>query len=140
DTHGEHRVDWSKVGDPIGAPMQQLVRDVNNLRWRHPALRSPAGDVVHQDPEGQVVAFKRSTFDGDLIVVVVNISDNQWTNYTYGVLMGGESGAWREIFNSQAPVYGGINTVGNFGDQLHVTDNKLFINLSSWAVVMFQKV
>ncbi len=47
---------------------------------------------------------------------------------------------WREIFNFQAPVYGGINTVGNFGAQLQVTDNKLFINLSSRAVVMFQKV
>ncbi len=89
DTHGEHRVDWGKVGDPIGAPMQQLVRDVNNLRWQHPALRAPTGTVVHQDPQGQMVAFKRYTFDGDVLLVVVHISDNQWTNNAYGVFMAG---------------------------------------------------
>jgi hypothetical protein len=68
-----------------------------------------------QDRTGQVVAFKRYTFEGDLILVVVNVSDSQWTGQTYGVTMGGESGTWQEIFNSQAPVYGGINTTGNFG-------------------------
>jgi 1,4-alpha-glucan branching enzyme len=69
----------------------------------------------------------------------VNVSDSQWTGHTYGVMMGGESGTWQEIFNSQAPVYGGINTTGNFGERLSVSDNQLFINLPSWSVVMFQK-
>ena len=58
--------------------MQQMVRDVKNIRWHHPALRSPAGNVVHVDYENQVVAFKRYTFDGDLLLVVVNVGNSQW--------------------------------------------------------------
>ena len=50
--------------------------------------------------------------------MVVNVSNNQWAFHDYGVLMGGESGTWTEIFNSQAPDYGGVNTTGNFGEFL----------------------
>jgi len=140
DENGEHRVDWAKMGDPTGAPMQRMVSDVNNLRWQHPALRSPAGNVVHVDYQGQVVAFKRYTLDGDIILVVVNVSDNQWAFHDYAVNMGGESGSWMECFNSQSPNYGGINTTGNFNETLSVANNQLLINLSSWSVVMFRKL
>jgi hypothetical protein len=55
------------------------------------------------------------------------------------VNMGGESGAWKEIFNSQSPDYGGIFTVGNYGVELAVVNGLLWINLPSWGVLMFQK-
>jgi 1,4-alpha-glucan branching enzyme len=57
----------------------------------------------------------------------------------YGVNMGGESGGWTEIFNSQAPTYGGINTNGNFGGAIEVSGGKLFINLPAWCLLMFRK-
>ena len=135
----DHRIDWSKMGDPTGGLMQRMVRDINNLRWQHPALRSPAGKVTHKDYDGQVVAFKRYTLDGDLLLVVVNVSDNQWAFHDYGVLMDGESGTWTEIFNSQAPDYGGINTTGNFAESLTVSDGKLFLNVPRWSVLAFRK-
>lgn len=137
--NGDRRIDWLQIGDSLGSPMQQMVRDVNNLRWSHPALRSPAGNVVHRDFTNQVVAFKRYTFDGDLILVVVNAGDSQWDSNGYGVNMDGESGRWKEIFNSQSPDYGGIFTVGNFGSELQMGDGRLWINLPSWSVLMFQK-
>src|SRR6185312_10291496 len=127
-TNGDHRIDWLQIGDSLGSPMQQMVRDVNNLRWSHPALRSPAGNVVHRDFTNQVVAFKRYTLDGDLILVVVNAGDSQWNSNGYGINMDGESGQWKEIF-----------TVGNFGSALQVSDGRLWINLPSWSVLMFQK-
>ena len=135
----EHRIDWDKMGDPTGAPMQRLVRDINNLRWQHPALRSPAGNLTHVDPQGQVVAFKRYTLDGDLLLVVVNVSDKQWAFHDYGVWMAGESGSWAEVFNSQAPDYGGLDTTGNFAEQLTVSNSKLFMNVPRWSVLVFQK-
>ncbi|HEX4405273.1 MAG TPA: alpha-amylase family glycosyl hydrolase [Polyangia bacterium] len=135
----DRRVDWDRMGDPTGAPMQRLVRDINNLRWAHPALRAPAGNVTHQDPEGQVVAFKRYTLDGDLLLIVVNVSDNQWAFHDYGVSTAGESGAWVEIFNSQAPDYGGVDTTGNFAERLGVTDGKLFMNVPRWSVLVLRK-
>ena len=138
--HGEHRVDWAKMGDFVGVGMQRLVGDANSIRWQHPALRSPAGNVVHVDYQGQVVAFKRYTLDGDVVLVVVNVSDNQWVFHDYNVNMGGESGTWTEIFNSQAWTYGGINTTGNYNEQLSVFNGQLGINLSCWSVVMFKKL
>ena len=137
--NGDRRIDWSQIGDSLGSPMQQMVRDVNNLRWAHPAFRSPAGNVVHVDSQNHVVGFKRYTMDGDLVLVVVNVGDSQWGAGNYGVNMGGESGTWVEIFNSQAPVYGGIGTVGNYGSQLQVSNGSLWINLPSWAVLIFHK-
>ena len=138
-TRGDHRPDWNLMGDPTGAPMQRLVTHANQLRWDHPALRSPAGNVTHVDRQGQVVAFKRYSFDGDLVLVVVNASDNQWAFHDYGVDLGGENGTWIEIFNSQAPEYGGFDTTGNYGESIAERDGKLFINLPRWSVVMFKK-
>jgi len=135
----DHRIDWSEMGDPTGAPMQQMVRDVNNLRWAHPGLRSPAGSVVHVDYQNQVVAFKRYNMDGDVLLVVVNAGNGQWGSNEYGVNMGGDSGSWTEIFNSQAPVYGGINTVGNYGLELQAAGGQLWISLPSWSVLIFSK-
>jgi 1,4-alpha-glucan branching enzyme len=135
----DHRIDWSKMGDPTGAPMQQMVRDVNNLRWAHAGLRSPAGSVVHVDYQNQVVAFKRYNMDGDVLLVVVNAGNGQWGSNEYGVNMGGDSGSWTEIFNSQAPVYGGINTVGNYGLELQAAGGQLWISLPSWSVLIFSK-
>jgi len=137
--NGDRRIDWLQIGDSLGSPMQQMVRDVNNLRWTHPAFRSPAGNVVHIDTQNQVVGFKRYTMDGDLVLVVVNAGDSQWGDGDYGVNMGGESGTWVEIFNSQAPVYGGIGTVGNYGSQLQVLNGWLWINVPSWSVLIFHK-
>jgi 1,4-alpha-glucan branching enzyme len=136
---GDLRLDWSKVGDPTGAPMQQLVRDVNHLRWDHPALRSPSGFVTHNDTRNQVIAFKRYDQNGDVLLVVVNPGDSQWGSNQYGVSLSGDGGTWLEIFNSQAPVYGGINTVGNYGVYLEAADGQLKMNLPSWSVLIFAR-
>jgi 1,4-alpha-glucan branching enzyme len=117
-----------------------MVSDANNLRWNHPALRSPAGQITHIDPANNVVAFKRWNNGGDVLLVVVNAGDGQWDNAQYAVSLAGDSGLWREIFNSQAPLYGGINTVGNFGYILNSGNGQLSINLSSWSVHVFVKM
>jgi 1,4-alpha-glucan branching enzyme len=136
----DHRLDWAQIGDELGAPMQQMVRDVNQLRWAHPGLRSPAGMVVHVDGQNQVVAFKRYDLAGDVLLVVVNAGNGEWDGNQYGVNLAGDTGVWREAFNSQAPLYGGIGTVGNFGMDLQEANGQLWINLPSWGVLVFQKL
>jgi 1,4-alpha-glucan branching enzyme len=54
-------------------------------------------------------------------------------------LAGDNSGSWQEVFNSQAPVYGGVGTVGNFGATLSPAQGELWINLPSWGVLVFAK-
>ena len=136
---GDLRLDWAKLGDPTGAPMQQLVRDINHLRWGHQALRSPSGFVTHSDTQNQVIAFKRYNQNGDVLLVVVNTGNGQWGSNDYGVSLAGDGGTWLEIFNSQAPVYGGINTVGNYGMFLNSSDGQIWINLPSWSVLIFAR-
>ncbi len=53
--------------------------------------------------------------------------------------LAGDGGTWLEIFNSQAPVYGGINTVGNYGMFLNSSDGQIWINLPSWSVLIFAR-
>lgn len=136
---GDLRLDWAKVGDPTGAPMQQLVRDINGLRWAHPALRSSSGFITHSDPRNQVIAFKRYDLNGDVLLVVVNPGDGVWVANRYGVSLAGDNGTWLEIFNSQAPVYGGINTVGNYEMYLEASNGAIWINLPSWSVLVFAR-
>jgi 1,4-alpha-glucan branching enzyme len=136
----DNRLDWLRIGDSIGAAMQRMVADANKLRWNHPALRSPGGLITHTDYANNVVAFKRWSNGGDVLLIVVNAGDGQWDNGQYGVNLAGDLGSWREIFNSQAPLYGGINTVGNFGSVLNSINSQLSINLASWSVHVFVKI
>lgn len=135
----DNRLDWLRIGDELGAPMQRMVADINNLRWNHPALRSPAGQITHTDPTNNVVAFKRWNDAGDVLLIVVNPGDGQWDNTQYAVSLAGDSGSWEEIFNSQAPLYGGVNTVGNPGYVLNASNGQLSISLASWSVHIFAK-
>ncbi len=136
----DNRLDWQRIGDDLGAPMQRMVTDVNTLRWSHPALRSAAGQITHTDFTNDIVAFKRWGDTGDVLLIVVNASDGQWDNSQYAVSLAGDSGAWQEVFNSQAPLYGGVNTVGNPGYLLNATNGQLAINLASWSVHIFARV
>jgi len=138
--HRDHRMDWSKVGDPIGAPMQAMVRAANALRWRHPALRSHSLDVTHRDEDGQVFAFRRWTDQGDVVLTVANFSDRAWPHFDYGVHTG-VGGAWQEVFNSQAPEYDGHADSGNGEDVRHTSpDGRLWIRLPKWSVLCFRQV
>ncbi len=135
----DNRLDWLRIGDNLGSPMQRMVGAVNNIRWNHPALRSPAGQITHTDRVNNVVAFKRWNNAGDVLLVVVNAGDGQWDNTQYAVGLNGDSGSWREIFNSQAPLYGGINTVGNPGYVLNSSNGQLSVSVASWSVHIFAK-
>jgi 1,4-alpha-glucan branching enzyme len=136
----EHRFDWGIAGDSIAIPMRNLVKDINWIRWHNLALRSDTLQFIHEDRTNTVLAFKRWHESGNIIVVVVNLSDRQWQEHDYGIHMGGEIGRWEEIFNSQSPQYGGWNDSGNYGRNLQVqADGKIYINLPKWSVLIFRK-
>ncbi len=139
DANGDHRFNWTLAGDPTGMPMRYMVSDVNNIRWANPALRSDTLQYTHEDQGNKILAFKRWS-GGNVILVVVNIGDGEWTGHSYGVSMGGESGQWQEIFNSQSAGYGGWDNSGNYlYDPWVQGDNKIYINIPKWSVLMFRK-
>jgi 1,4-alpha-glucan branching enzyme len=141
DPFGDHRFDWAIAGDPTGWGMRNLVADANNVRWNNPALRTDYGPTVpHFDPNNNVLGFLRWDDSGNVILTVVNLSDNQWDQPIYGVNIGGAGDIWEEIFNSQSPQYGGWNDSGNYLANLVVrSDGRFYIRLPKWSVLIFQK-
>lgn len=139
-TNYDHRLNWELVRDGLGTHMQSMVADINRVRRERAALRSPGGQVTHIDEKNKVVAFKRWNNVGDVLLVVVNAGSVQWSNTDYAVSLSGDGGSWQEIFNSQAPRYGGVNTVGNSGNVLSARNGQLSINLSNWSVHVFAKI
>jgi 1,4-alpha-glucan branching enzyme len=141
DPFGDHRFDWSIAGDPTGLAMRNLVADANNVRWDNPALRSDNGpSVPHSDSTNNVLGFLRWDDGGNVLLTVVNLSDNQWDQPGYGVNIGGAGDSWEEIFNSQSPQYGGWNDSGNYLTDLIVqSDGRFYIRLPKWSVLIFRK-
>jgi 1,4-alpha-glucan branching enzyme len=120
--------------------MQRLVRDANQLRWDHSALRSQSLDITHQDQQNNVFAFRRWNEQGDVILTVVNFSGGEWPNFDYAVRTG-IGGGWQEVFNSQAPLYGGYENSGNGSDsRWSDAGGYVHIRLPKWSVLCFKQV
>ena len=107
---------WELLDNPDHAAIQRLVRDLNHLYVREPALHrgdaDPAGFhwLVGDDAENSVFAFAR-TGGGAPIVAIVNLTPEPLHGYRLGLPAGG---MWREVLNSDAAHYGGAN-IGNGG-------------------------
>jgi 1,4-alpha-glucan branching enzyme len=109
---------WPHPHDALRQGVSRLVRDLNALMREHPALHKRDGTpdgfkwVVADDAENTVFAFcRRTDSEGDELLVVANCTPVPRTNYEIGVRSGGR---WREVFNSDATIYGGSGW-GNFG-------------------------
>lgn len=138
--HADHRMDWAKVGDPIGAPMQALVRAANQMRWNHPALRSNSLDVSHTDRQNNVLAFRRWNEHGDVVLTVANFSEHEWLGFDYAVRTGADGG-WQEIFNSQAPEFDGYADSGNGPFARHSdAGGYVHVRLPKWSVLCFRQI
>ena len=111
-------LDWAGLGDPGKAGVQRLVRDLNDLYRRTPALwaldHDPAGFewLDAEDADHNVLAFLRRDGAGNQVAVVVNFAGTPHEGYRLALPHGGR---WREVLNTDAEVYGGSG-VGNLGE------------------------
>ncbi|WP_156840942.1 1,4-alpha-glucan branching protein GlgB [Novosphingobium aquimarinum] len=112
------QISWELLDQPEHAAMQRLVRDLNHLYAEEPALHArdtdPAGFdwLIGDDSDNSVFAYIRRGNDGDPpIAVVLNMTLNP--HFEYEVPLP-HAGTWRELFNSDAKIYGGAN-IGNGG-------------------------
>lgn len=119
---------------------QQLFRfyqDIIQLRHTHPGLRSHELDIIHVHNANRVIAFRRWDGTEELLVVA------SLNNYPFGSGYTIESsrlgdGQWREIFNSDAEVYGG-NNVGNFGATIYSSNGRIHVVIPANGFVVFQQ-
>jgi 1,4-alpha-glucan branching enzyme len=111
-------IEWFRLNSELNSGLQKLVRDLNRLYRDEAALHQRDAEaagfrwVIGDDRANSVFAFLRFGQEGTRpVLAICNMSPVPRSNYRIGVPV---AGAWREIFNSDAAIYGGSN-VGNGG-------------------------
>jgi 1,4-alpha-glucan branching enzyme len=114
----DSQLDWEALSDPQHEGMQRWVRDLNRVYGADRSLWEVDFEgrgfrwIDPNDNTNSVISFVRFAGDGrDHTVVVVNFTPIPRERYRIGVP---GPGAYREVLNSDAEVYGGSN-MGNCG-------------------------
>ncbi len=111
-------LDWWAMDDPLRAGVRRMLKDLNALYKRTPALwqldHSPEGFewIDSEDADHNVLAYIRKGHAAPPVVVVVNFAGVPHESYRLALPAGGR---WSEVFNTDAHEYGGSG-VGNLGE------------------------
>jgi 1,4-alpha-glucan branching enzyme len=111
-------IDWHLLEDPLHAGLQRWMRDLNaayhgeRSMWETDFSHEGFEWIDFHDVEQTVLSFlRRGAGSGEETVFVVNFTPLPRHGYRVGVP---RAGAYRELLNSDAGVYGGSN-LGNQG-------------------------
>jgi 1,4-alpha-glucan branching enzyme len=121
----ERALDWNLLDYPEHAGLARWVRDLNALYRSEPALHEVEFEqagfewVEGGDAARGIVAFERIGRSGRRALVVCNFTPVPRIGYAVGVHA---AGAWREVLNSDAGIYGGSG-VGNLGSVRSVPES-----------------
>ncbi len=108
-------LDWYVLDYPLHQGLQRLTRDLCHLYRSTPALFRYEFDwqgfewVDCNDAEQSILSFLRKGDNGEVAVVIVNLTPVPRENYRIGVPLNGH---YREALNSDSEYYGGSN-MGN---------------------------
>jgi 1,4-alpha-glucan branching enzyme len=140
-------VDWHLLESPLHSALARWVRDLNTLYRGQPALHELDFDaggfawVDCKDIQRSVVSFlRRGRNPEDQLLFVCNFTPTVRQNYRVGVP---REGFWKEVLNSDAPLYGGSGQ-GNFGGleavalPIHGQPYSLNMTLPSLGIVVYQ--
>jgi 1,4-alpha-glucan branching enzyme len=140
-------VEWHLLEQPSHAGLKRWVRDLNTLYRGEPLLHTmdfnPAGFewVDCKDFQRSIISFlRRGQNPHDQLLFVCNFTPVVRQNYRVGVPL---EGYWKEILNSDAPLYGGSGQ-GNFGGlstvplPIHGRPFSLNMTLPPLGIVIFR--
>ena len=127
-----------RTGD--GQFLYRFYRDLIRVVIANPAARSRSLDVIHEHNDNRVIAFTRSSPTQELLVMA-SLND---APFDHGYVIGTDpwrlpTGGWREIFNSDAAVYGGDN-IGNGGATLQASNGAINAVLPANGFVVLEKM
>ncbi len=103
-------LDWYVLDYPLHQGVQRLVRDLNRLYRDSPALHYNEFDwkgfewIDCHDAQQSVLSYLRRGGNGEVLVVVVNLTPVTRSDYRIGVPL---AGSYREVLNTDDPAYGG---------------------------------
>ncbi|MHB8178422.1 MAG: 1,4-alpha-glucan branching protein GlgB [Vulcanimicrobiaceae bacterium] len=115
--NASRELDWNLLAIAPHAQTMRTVADLNHLYVELAALHDRDFEsngfewIDCHDADASVLSFLRRGRNGELAIVVLNFTPVVRRDYRIGVPLGGD---YREVFNSDATIYGGSN-VGNAG-------------------------
>jgi len=140
-------LEWNLLEHPSHAGLKRWVRDLNTLYRGEPLLHTmdfnSAGFewVDCKDFQRSIISFlRRGQNPSDQLLFVCNFTPVVRQNYRVGVPL---EGHWKEILNSDAPLYGGSGQ-GNFGGlstvplPIHDRPFSLNMTLPPLGIVIFR--
>jgi 1,4-alpha-glucan branching enzyme len=140
-------LEWNLLEHPSHAGLKRWVRDLNTLYRGEPLLHTmdfnSAGFewVDCKDFQRSIISFlRRGQNPSDQLLFVCNFTPVVRQNYRVGVPL---EGYWKEILNSDAPLYGGSGQ-GNFGGlstvplPIHGRPFSLNMTLPPLGIVIFR--
>jgi len=140
-------LDWHLLNEPLHEGLKRWVRDLNTVYRGAPLLYEtdfdPAGFewVDCKDFQRSIISFlRRSRNSEDQLLFVCNFTPVVRQNYRVGAP---SEGFWKEILNSDAPLYGGSGQ-GNFGGlstvplPIHGRPFSLNMTLPPLGIVVFR--
>jgi len=101
-------------------------------------VRAQTIDIIHVNGDARVIAFTRFA-GGDKLLVVASLNNHAFPQYIVQTdAWRLPDGAWLEVFNSDAALYGGTNT-GNGGAGLPATNGYIQVTLPANGFIVFEK-
>ena len=132
-------LDWELLDAPWHDGVRCLVRDLNRVYRELPALhaRDCEGEgfewLIVDDMTNSVFAWLRKAPGARPVAVVCNMTPALRTGYRLPLP---RDGAWREVINSDAEIYGGSGN-GNLG-MINANDGAALVTLPPLATLMFE--
>ena len=122
-----------------GKQLFRFYQDLISLSQRLRSIRTHNIDILHQSNENRVIAFKRWIGD-EQVIILASFNNHPFLN---GYIIRKDSMAipdagWREVFNSDAAIYGGQN-VGNAGATIPSHGSEFAAKLPANGFVVFVK-
>ena len=122
-----------------GRPLFRFYQEVISLSRRLGSIRSQNIDILHQSNANRVIAFKRWN-GAEQVIIAASFNNAPFASgYVIGKdLLAVPDAGWKEIFNSDAAMYGGQN-VGNSGAILPSSQGRLTLVIPANGFVVLVK-
>ncbi len=129
------------LGERIGNGkyLFRFYQDIISLRRRLRPVRSHNIDILHASNVNRIIAFKRWSDNGE-IIIVASLNNRPFTD-GYVIekdLLAIPNAGWKEVFNSDAAIYGGQN-IGNSGAIIFSGYGSIITNIPANGFVIFAR-
>jgi 1,4-alpha-glucan branching enzyme len=133
----DNREDLLSDRQTHGQRLFRFYQDLIQMRRNHSGLRSHLIDILSVHNANRVIAFRRWDITEEFLVVAS--LNNQSFSFGYTINNSRiEDGQWREIFNSDASLYGG-DSIGNFGFDIFAANGYINSIVPANGFVVFQR-